>query len=76
MRGIIILVFVSWFLIVIDGRGNRVGYGHRDGNVGRGRGRPNSGSSSDNPDVISLNKSSLNEIVDQNPALVMFYTNG
>ena len=71
-----ILVFASLFPILIDGRGNRFGNGVRGGNVGQGRGRPNSGSSSNSSNIISLNKISMNEMVDQNPALVMFYTDG
>ena len=70
----IILVFASLFPIVIGQRGTRIRVGDRDGNVGRGRGRPGSGSLSNSADIIGLNKSSLNEIVDQKPALVMFYS--
>lgn len=72
----IIIIFASLFPIVIGRRGTRVGDGDGHENVVRGRGRPGSGSSSNSADIISLNKTRLNEIVDQNPALVMFYTDG
>ena len=72
----VILVFASLFPIVIGRRGIRVGDGDGHGNVVQGRGRPGTGSSSNSANIISLNKTRLNEIVDQNPALVMFYTDG